>query len=132
MVKQASLPIEKKCSLCGHTVYITADICPNCGSYQNPLRSASPGISGRRLKAVLLAFFLGSVGAHKFYLGRTAQGLIFLLFCWTFIPAIAGIIESVNYLSLSDEAFEAKYGLFSPKPTLIRIPPLLRKQNPTK
>ena len=107
----------KKCPTCGHTVYLTADICPDCGAYQNPLRSAPSGVSGRRLKVIFLAFFLGSLGLHKFYLGRTAQGLLYLVFCWTLIPAIAGIFESINYLSLSDEAFESKYGLFSPKST---------------
>lgn len=109
----------KKCPTCGHTVYLTADICPDCGAYQNPLRSAPSGVSGRRLKAIFLAFFLGSLGLHKFYLGRTAQGLLYLVFCWTLIPAIAGIFESLNYLSLSDEAFESKYGLFSPKSTYV-------------
>lgn len=109
----------KKCPTCGHTVYLTAEICPDCGAYQNPLRSAPSGVSGRRLKVIFLAFFLGSLGLHKFYLGRTAQGLLYLVFCWTLIPAIAGIFESLNYLSLSDEAFESKYGLFSPKSTYV-------------
>lgn len=29
--------------------------------------------------ATLLAFFLGGLGAHKFYLGQTGQGILFLL-----------------------------------------------------
>lgn len=31
--------------------------------------------------AVLLAFFLGSFGAHHFYLGRNGLGVLYLLFC---------------------------------------------------
>jgi len=60
--------------------------------------------------AGLLALFLGAVGAHKFYLGKPGQGLLYLVFCWTFIPALIGLIEGVTYLASSDESFQAKYG----------------------
>jgi TM2 domain-containing membrane protein YozV len=42
---------------------------------------------------VLLAFFLGCFGIHHFYLGRVGLGVLYLLFCWTGIPAILGVIE---------------------------------------
>jgi TM2 domain-containing membrane protein YozV len=42
---------------------------------------------------VLLALFLGSFGAHHFYLRRNGLGILYLLFFWTGIPAIAGFIE---------------------------------------
>jgi TM2 domain-containing membrane protein YozV len=42
---------------------------------------------------VLLALFLGSFGIHKFYMGETGWGVLYLLFSWTGIPAIAGFIE---------------------------------------
>lgn len=41
----------------------------------------------------LLAFFLGWMGAHKFYAGRTGMGLLYLIFCWTGIPAIIAFVE---------------------------------------
>ncbi|RME51278.1 MAG: NINE protein [Deltaproteobacteria bacterium] len=59
--------------------------------------------------AVILAFFLGGIGAHKFYLGRPGQGLLYLFFCWTGIPSIAALIDAVVLLSMSDQAFQAKY-----------------------
>jgi TM2 domain-containing membrane protein YozV len=43
---------------------------------------------------VLLAVFLGGVGAHHFYMGRTLLGLLYLFFCWTFIPAFVALIEA--------------------------------------
>ncbi|NLB71358.1 MAG: NINE protein [Chloroflexi bacterium] len=43
--------------------------------------------------AVLLALFLGGLGAHKFYLGQTGAGIVYLLFCWTSIPAWIALIE---------------------------------------
>lgn len=44
--------------------------------------------------AVLLALFLGGLGAHKFYMGETGIGIVYLVFSWTYIPAIIGFIEA--------------------------------------
>lgn len=44
---------------------------------------------------VLLAIFFGGLGLHKFYAGKASQGVIYLLLCWTFIPAIIGFIEGI-------------------------------------
>jgi len=62
-----------------------------------------------RVVAALLAFFLGSFGFHKFYLGQTFQGVVYLLLCWTGIPGVVGMIEAVLYLIKSDYEFERKY-----------------------
>lgn len=62
-----------------------------------------------KTSAVLLALFLGGFGAHKFYLGRNLQGVLYLLFCWTFIPAIIAFIEFIIYLTMDDKSFNAKY-----------------------
>lgn len=43
----------------------------------------------------VLAFFLGGIGVHKFYAGRIGSGIIYLLFCWTFIPAFIALIEFI-------------------------------------
>jgi TM2 domain-containing membrane protein YozV len=44
--------------------------------------------------AVILALLLGGLGAHKFYLGQTGLGILYLVFCWTYIPAVVGFIEA--------------------------------------
>ena len=59
--------------------------------------------------AGLLGILFGGLGLHKFYLGESGKGLLYILFCWTFIPAIVGVIEGIMLLSGSDDAFNAKY-----------------------
>lgn len=44
---------------------------------------------------LVLAIFLGWAGAHKFYAGRVGTGVVYLLFCWTWIPAFIAFIEFI-------------------------------------
>ena len=46
--------------------------------------------------AVLLALFFGGLGAHKFYLGKTFAGILYLLFCWTTIPEFIALFEAFS------------------------------------
>jgi len=46
----------------------------------------------------LLAIFLGDFGIHHFYTGDTKHGLLHLVFCWTGIPGIIGLIEGIMWL----------------------------------
>lgn len=46
--------------------------------------------------AVILALLLGGLGAHKFYLGKTVMGVIYILFSWTTIPAWIALIEAIS------------------------------------
>nr|WP_257719828.1 TM2 domain-containing protein [Psychrobacter urativorans] len=63
------------------------------------------------MTAALLAFFLGGFGAHKFYLGKVGMGILYLIFFWTFIPAIIAFIEFIILLVMSDDEFNRKYGM---------------------
>jgi TM2 domain-containing membrane protein YozV len=42
---------------------------------------------------VLLALFLGTFGAHHFYLRRTGLGVLYCCFFWSGIPTLMGFIE---------------------------------------
>ena len=59
--------------------------------------------------AILLTFFLGALGIHKFYLGYNLAGVLYLIFSWTFIPAIIAFFDFIGLLLMSDQAFNAKY-----------------------
>lgn len=60
--------------------------------------------------SALLALFLGGLGAHKFYLGKPLWGLTYLVMCWTFIPALFGVIEGIWLLSMNEADFQQRYG----------------------
>ena len=62
-----------------------------------------------KVVAGILAILLGDLGIHKFYLGKIGWGIIYLLFCWTGIPAIVGLIEGIIYLCTDNETFQVKY-----------------------
>lgn len=51
----------------------------------------------------LLAFFVGGLGIHKFYARKYVKGVLYLVFCWTFIPAIIAFIEFIIALTKSTD-----------------------------
>jgi TM2 domain-containing membrane protein YozV len=63
--------------------------------------------------AIALAFFLGGLGIHKFYLDKPGLGILYVCFCWTFIPGIIAFIEVIIMLCMSSEEFNAKYNTTS-------------------
>lgn len=64
----------------------------------------------------LLAILLGSLGIQFFYLNRpdkkdTMWGVVSILFCWTGIPALVGLIIGIIALIGTDAEFAARYGV---------------------
>ena len=57
--------------------------------------------------AIVLAFLLGGIGAHRFYMGRIATGLLYVAFCWTSVPFILGIAEAIAYALIDDDRFQS-------------------------
>jgi TM2 domain-containing membrane protein YozV len=68
-----------------------------------------PAPARNRVTAGLLAILLGDFGVHKFYLGDPGKGILYLVFFWTFIPGIIGIIEGIQYLTMSDVEFAHRF-----------------------
>jgi hypothetical protein len=103
------------CSECGKQISDLADTCPYCGvplkNRSRPAAAPVPIIASKsRGIAVLLALFLGGLGIHKFYLDRPGWGIVYLLFSWTFIPAIIALFEGIGYIFTTDEKFRERYG----------------------
>jgi len=69
--------------------------------------------SGKRNRNMSLAkfvsFFFGAIGFQKFYFGQTNKGIFSMLFCWTFIPSLIGLIDFIKLVSMSEDSFNIKY-----------------------
>ena len=62
-----------------------------------------------KVALLLLTFFLGGVGGHKFYLRKYLQGLLYLLFCWSGIPALIALFEFIIYACKSEADLQQAY-----------------------
>lgn len=104
------------CPKCGKENVDDAVSCVGCGrAIQNssaPARSVNiqKNLSTKsRSTAGILGILLGGIGIHHFYIGNAGRGIIYLLLCWTMIPAIIGLIEGIQYLTMTDDAFALKF-----------------------
>lgn len=59
--------------------------------------------------AAILALFLGGIGVHKFYLGRTGAGLLYLLFSLTMIPALLAVIDFFVLALMDTDEFNRRF-----------------------
>jgi TM2 domain-containing membrane protein YozV/Tfp pilus assembly major pilin PilA len=92
---------EKLCSTCNAVIHKKAEICPKCGVRQR--RPANKSV------LLLLTFFLGGFGIHRFYLGNYFLGILYLLFFWTLIPGLIALVECIVFLFKSSDTIEENY-----------------------
>lgn len=92
------------CRACGSQIHESATSCPNCGATQQVYMKS-------KVTAVLLCFFFGFMGIHRFYLGRPFSGVMYILFCWTGITFFAAFIEFIILLCTSEQEINRKYGV---------------------
>jgi TM2 domain-containing membrane protein YozV len=120
----ATLGVSKKhCFACANILDARAELCPKCGVRQPHLPGAMAALAPQpivvtapvpvttksKTTAGLLALFFGGIGVHKFYLGQGGAGVVYLIFCWTLIPALVAFIEALVLFGMSDTAFATKY-----------------------
>ena len=58
--------------------------------------------------AAILNILLGDFGVGHFYTGQTLRGVLDIIFCWTGIPAIIGIVEGIIWLCDDDASWAAR------------------------
>lgn len=118
----------KKCRFCGETVDVALRRAEEAlrasergqgAVYMNAAATAAVAAAAQpqyqrppkdRTVAIVLALLLGGLGVHKFYLGQPGLGILYLIFCWTFIPALIALIEAIVYICTDEQSFHHKYG----------------------
>jgi TM2 domain-containing membrane protein YozV len=72
-----------------------------------------PADDRNKFIAALLAFFIGPLGIHRFYLGRTGSGIAMVLLSCTLVGLLVTVpwafIDMIRYLIMSDREFEERY-----------------------
>lgn len=117
--------INAFCRECGAGVSSKAVMCPKCGAptgagllpppstgFDFPMGGGTqrpPGERRSKTVAAVLALLIGGFGIHHFYLGNAMLGVLYLLLCWTLLPALIAFVEAIVFLCMSDEAFDRKY-----------------------
>lgn len=62
--------------------------------------------------AALLALFLGSIGVHMFYLGKTTAGIIYILLCiftCGSVSSILALVQAIMLFCMNNREFRQKY-----------------------
>lgn len=97
------------CPKCGKDVE-DSKFCPECGAAVDeaavvPVKETTNDgcVKVNKIAYALLAIFLGSLGIHRFYARRPVSGILYILFCWIFIPGILGFIEGIVALVEEDD-----------------------------
>jgi TM2 domain-containing membrane protein YozV len=123
------------CYSCGAATSELAEICVKCGVRLNnaaPAAGAAPafavgGISPKsRMVTALLAFFLGQLGAHRFFAGKIGTAVVMLILTiigyatmifvvgFVFIAAV-GIWNLIDFIMILMGKFKDKNGLLIEK-----------------
>ena len=87
---------------------------PQPGNVSQPGAGTAVRASSKsNILAALLAFFLGWLGIHKFYLGYASAGIVHIILTITIIGfwvnVIINLIETIIYLTKSDADFHQTY-----------------------
>ena len=89
------------CKKCGKEITDGTKFCPNCGELQdsNTLSHSSGESPKSRTIAAVLAFFLGGLGVHRFYVGKIGSGIVqILLTCCFGIGYVWALIDMIVIL----------------------------------
>ena len=60
-----------------------------------------------RTTAILLVFFFGLLGVHKFYLRQAGMGILYIFTFGLFFIGV--LVDFITYLSLTEQEFSNRY-----------------------
>jgi TM2 domain-containing membrane protein YozV len=98
---------QQFCSSCGQIISSLAPTCPHCGA-PTGVKVLPPGASPKlRLVALLLCWFFGIFGAHRFYVGKIGTGILQI-----FTLGGLGIWTLVDFIFIIVGRFKDKQGRY--------------------
>ena len=96
------------CRKCGKELPENTNFCPECGAAQNEMAGKISRKS--RTVAALLAFFLGYLGIHRFYVGKVGTGILQILATCCFgLGAVWALIDFVIIIFGNFKDGEGRY-----------------------
>lgn len=87
------------CKECGKEISDNSYVCPHCGVLTDN-KNDTKGKKNSKVVALLLCFFVGMFGIHRFYLGHTGTAVTMLILTVLIIPAIVTAIWTLVDLVL--------------------------------
>ena len=79
---------------------VVSGICSHTGDSMKP---------ANKIALVLITFFFGAIGGHKYYVKKHGLGVLYLVFIWTGIPSLIALIEFIIYLVKSEDELAEAY-----------------------
>ncbi len=103
---------NKYCANCGGEITPNAVACMHCGvasdfgvkKAEEPIKE-SPYSDKEWLTALLCCLFAGSLGIHRFYVGKVGTGIV-----WLLTLGCLGIGTLIDFIKIVCEKFTDKYG----------------------
>ena len=80
------------CKECGKEINDKAVVCPNCGC---KTKGVSISTEKNKWVALLLWFFLGGLGGHRFYVGDASGGVAYVL-----CTCLGWILLGIPYIAM--------------------------------
>jgi TM2 domain-containing membrane protein YozV len=74
---------------------------PNPNPTPTPVKAKKKQVN--KVNYCLLALFFGWLGIHKFYSGKILWGILYMIFCWTYVPLIISLIELIIALCKKED-----------------------------
>jgi TM2 domain-containing membrane protein YozV len=94
------------CAHCYLQYSASENQCPRCRTLANYIPpSQNIPLRGKVNKIAygLTGIFVGGLGVHKFLAGKVGMGILYILFCWTLIPSLIGLIEGIIALTTPED-----------------------------
>jgi len=98
----------KFCTSCGEEIRDEAVICPKCGCEQPMAKKVviDPNASTKDwLTTLLLVIFTGVLGIHRFYVGKTGTGIL-----WLLTGGLLGIGALIDLIQIATGKFTDSQG----------------------